>query len=181
MQKFNYDIAFSRNLGWISEEEFKRIKEFKIAIAGMGGVGGSHLVTLVRMGFSRFVIADFDVFEMQNFNRQYGANMSTIGQMKSSVMKDMALQINPDAVIEVFEEGINSENLSLFLKGVDLYVDGLDVFEIEVRRSIFAEAHRNKIPCITSAPIGFSATCLVFDKNSMSFEKYFQFKGGFIS
>jgi molybdopterin/thiamine biosynthesis adenylyltransferase len=176
MENFNYELAFSRNLGWITEDEFKKIKNFKIAIAGMGGVGGGHLTTLIRMGFRRFVIADFDVFEIQNFNRQYGANITSLGKKKSTVMKDLALQINPEAEIEVFEEGVKVENVSNFLNGVDLYVDGLDVFEIETRREIFAEARKREIPCVTSAPIGFGATCLVFDKNSISFEKYFQFK-----
>ena len=48
----------------------------------MGGVGGIYLITLARLGIQKFKIADFDHFELQNFNRQYGANTTSIGAFK---------------------------------------------------------------------------------------------------
>ena len=56
---FDYNEAFSRNIGWITEQEQGILKSKRIAIAGMGGVGGSHLLTLTRLGVGNFNIADF--------------------------------------------------------------------------------------------------------------------------
>ena len=60
MKQFNYENAFSRNLGWLNEKEQQIIRQTVIAIPGMGGVGGHHLHSLLRVGFCRFKIADFD-------------------------------------------------------------------------------------------------------------------------
>jgi tRNA threonylcarbamoyladenosine dehydratase len=172
---YNYDQAFCRNRGWISDHEFNLIKNFKIAIAGVGGVGGSHLMSLVRMGFSQFVISDPDEFEIQNFNRQHWADITTIGQNKCIVMRDLALKVNPKARIEIIEGAITDGNLNQFLDCVDLYVDGLDLFALNIRQKIFELARVKKIPAVTSAPLGFGASCIIFDETSMSFNDYFQF------
>src|SRR5947209_19614034 len=90
---FSYDTAFSRNLGWLTEWEQQALRYKRIAIAGMGGVGGFHLLTLVRFGVGAFNIADGDAFELVNFNRQAGATLHSIGHSKVSVMADSARQI----------------------------------------------------------------------------------------
>src|SRR5437764_7307201 len=83
---FCYKEAFSRNLGWLTEWEQQALRHKRIAIAGMGGVGGFHLLTLARFGIGAFNIADMDKFELVNFNRQIGATMETIGRPKAQVM-----------------------------------------------------------------------------------------------
>ena len=88
-QSFDYTQAFARNDGLISQIEQARLKHSRIAIPGLGGVGGVHLMTLVRMGIGKFHIADADQFSIANFNRQYGANLSTVGKDKTKVMKAM--------------------------------------------------------------------------------------------
>ena len=89
---FSYEQAFSRNIGWVTEWEQSALRGMCVAIAGMGGVGGIHLLTLVRLGIGRFRIADFDTFDIVNFNRQAGATMDTIGRPKIDVMAEMALR-----------------------------------------------------------------------------------------
>ena len=69
-----YDQAFLRNIGLLTQAEQEKLKRAKIAIPGMGGVGGLHLITMVRSGVGKFHVSDFDVFEPVNINRQYGAN-----------------------------------------------------------------------------------------------------------
>ena len=78
-EAFSYGQAFSRNIGWVTREEQQTLRRKTVAIAGMGGVGGSHLLTLTRLGVGRFHIADLDTFELANFNRQAGAMLSTTG------------------------------------------------------------------------------------------------------
>src|SRR5947207_2780281 len=96
---FSYEEAFSRNLGWLTEWEQQALRSKRIAIAGMGGVGGFHLMTLVRFGIGAFNIADMDTFGLVNFNRQIGATMATLGRSKARVMAEAARQVNPEVQI----------------------------------------------------------------------------------
>lgn len=171
---FSYAEAFSRNIGWVTRDEQQTLRGKRIAIAGLGGVGGSHLLTLTRLGIGAFNIADFDAFELANFNRQSGATVRTLGRAKSSVLHDMARDINPEMDIRVFSEGIDASNLDRFLAGADLYVDGLDFFAFKERRAVFAECARRRIPAITVAPLGMGASLLIFLPGKMTFERYFR-------
>jgi molybdopterin/thiamine biosynthesis adenylyltransferase len=170
---WSYDAACARHCGLIREEEQGRLKGSKVAIVGMGGVGGVHLITLARLGIGGFRIADPDTFEVANFNRQYGANLRNLGRNKAEVMADEALAINPELEIDVFPEAITSANVAALLDGVDVFIDGLDFFAIETRRLVFREARRRRIWAITAGPIGFSAAWLAFSPDGMSFDSYF--------
>ena len=174
---FDYRSAFARNIGWVTEQEQELLRGKRIAIAGLGGVGGSHLLTLSRLGIGSFHIADFDIFEIQNFNRQAGASVSHLNRPKVDVLAEMALDINPELVIKKFSEGVTEENLNSFLAGVDLYVDSLDFFALSMRRRLFAACAERGIPATTVAPIGMGAALLNFLPGGMSFEEYFRFEG----
>lgn len=171
---FDYEAAFSRNLGWISAAEQNALRRKRVAVAGMGGVGGVHLLTMSRLGIGGFNIADFDVFDIANMNRQAGAAMSSLGQPKAETLRRQALDINPELDVRVFDSGVTTENLDEFLDQVDLYVDGLDFFAFEARRATFAACRRRGIPAVTAAPLGFGAAVLVFTPDGMSFEEYFR-------
>lgn len=174
---FDYDAAFSRNVGWVTQGEQQSLRGKRIAIAGMGGVGGSHLLTLARLGVGAFNIADFDTFDIVNFNRQAGATMSSLGQPKMAVLAERARDINPALDIRTFPEGVTLDNLERFLEGVDLYVDGLDFFAFDARRATFAACRRLGIPAITAAPLGMGTAVLAFLPDSLSFEDYFCLDG----
>ena len=174
---FSYDDAFSRNLGWVTPAEQSALRGKCVAIAGLGGVGGSHLLTLARLGVGRFRIADFDTFDIVNFNRQAGAVLSTLGQPKSEVLAAMARDINPELQLRVFSEGIDTGNVDEFLDGADLYVDGLDFFAFEARELVFAECARRRIPATTVAPLGMGAALVNFLPGGMTFEEYFRVAG----
>lgn len=175
--RFAYATAFSRNIGWISVTEQAALRGKRIAIAGLGGVGGSHLLTLTRLGIGAFNLADFDSFELHNFNRQAGANLHTIGRPKLDVMADLARAINPELKLQLFPEGIGPDLLDIFLDGVDLYVDALDFFAVDIRRQVFAACHARHIPAITAAPLGMGSAVLTFVPGGMSFEEYFRLDG----
>src|SRR5574338_1379973 len=106
---FDYSEAFSRNIGWLSQEEQPLPRPKRVAIAGLGGVGGVHLLTLARLGVARFSLADFDTFDLVNFNRQVGATMSSLGQPKLEVLARMARDINPEVELTLYPEGANPE------------------------------------------------------------------------
>lgn len=176
MENFSYQRAFSRNIGWVTQGEQNYLRGKKIAIAGLGGVGGNHLLTLSRMGFENFHLADFDQFEIENFNRQCGAQIDHLGKSKLDVMTQMALQINPHIEISPFPKGVLEHNIDEFLNECELYIDGLDFFAIEIRRLVFRKALEKNIPCITVAPLGMGAASLVFLPGQMDFDHYFGLK-----
>ncbi len=175
---WDYETAFSRNRGLIEVEEQERLRSARVAIAGLGGVGGVHLVTLARLGIGRFTVADPDRFDVANTNRQYGATASTQGRRKDEVMVEVVRDVNPEVEIEVLPDPVGEENLEAFLRGVDVVVDGLDVFEIGVRRKLFRRAAELGIPAITAGPIGFSTAWILFTPDGMSFDRYFDLRDG---
>lgn len=170
---FSYTDAFSRNIGWLAPHEQELLRHKRVAIAGMGGVGGVHLTTLVRLGIGAFHIADFDKFQIHNFNRQVGASISTVEHTKIDVMARQALDINPELRLASFPAGVTPANVGEFLEGVDVYVDGLDFFAFEARRMVFAACAERGIPAVTAAPLGMGAALLNFMPGGMSFERYF--------
>ncbi len=174
---FDYLHAFSRNLGWVTEAEQQQLRGKRIAIAGLGGVGGSHLLTLARLGIGAFTLADFDTFDVPNFNRQAGAMVSTLGQPKVDVLSRMALDINPELQLRRFPAGVDDSNLDDFLRDVDLYVDSLDFFAFDARRKMFAACATKGIPAITAAPLGMGTAMLIFMPGQMTFEQYFRLEG----
>jgi molybdopterin/thiamine biosynthesis adenylyltransferase len=174
---FDYATAFSRNIGWVTSEEQGSLRDKRVAIAGLGGVGGYHFLALARLGIGKFNVADSDVFGLENFNRQVGATIATIGRPKVDVLVAMAKEINPEAQVKTFSGGVSRENLPEFLDGVDVYVDGLDFFAFDARRATFAACTNFGVPAITVAPLGMSAALVNFLPRRMTFEEYFRLEG----
>lgn len=174
---FDYDSAFSRNIGWVTLVEQQKLRKSRIAIAGLGGVGGAHLLTLARLGIAHMHIADFDEFDVHNLNRQAGASMPNMGQPKLDTMARLARDINPEIDLQVFPHGVQPDNVDEFLRNVDVYVDGLDFFALPARRMVFAKCREKGIPALTAAPLGMGVAFLYFRPDGMSFEDYFQVEG----
>jgi molybdopterin/thiamine biosynthesis adenylyltransferase len=168
-----YDSAFSRHVGLITAEEQQKLRQCRVAIPGMGGVGGVHLVTLARLGIGRFTIADPDEFDLANFNRQQGATLQGLGRNKAEVMAELALDINPELDIRVWHERVTKDNVGDFLDGADILLDGIDFFSFDARRMIFREARARGIWGVTAGPVGFSAAWVLYDPAGMSFDEYF--------
>jgi molybdopterin/thiamine biosynthesis adenylyltransferase len=171
--RWSYEEAFSRNVGLIDREEQQRLRSSRVSIVGMGGVGGVHLITLARLGVSQFTIADPDTFGAVNFNRQYGATTRSLGRNKAEVMAEEARAINPEVEVTVLPGGIGPENVGQFLDGADVLVDGIDFFELPVRRLLFRQARERGLWAVTAGPLGFSTAWLTFSPTGMSFDDYF--------
>lgn len=174
---FVYSRAFSRNIGWVTQAEQLKLKHARIAIAGLGGVGGAHLLTLSRLGISNFNISDFDEFDVHNLNRQAGAFMSFMGKPKLETLVKMARGINPESDIRLFPKGVQPDNVDEFLQDADVYVDGLDFFALPARRMVFAKCREKGIPVLTAAPLGVGVAMLYFSPGGMSAEDYFKWEG----
>ena len=175
---WSYQEAFSRNIGLLTPPEQERLRRACVAIAGLGGVGGVHALTLARLGIGRFHLADLDVFEPANMNRQAGAFVSTLGQAKTEVMARLLRDINPEVRVVTFGDGIHPENIDAFLDGVDVAIDGVDFFLMGPRRLLFRRARERGIYAITSGPVGFGATLHIFSPAGMSFDEFFDLRDG---
>ncbi len=173
---WNYEEAFSRNLGLISPSEQDRLRNCRVAIPGMGGVGGLHLMTLTRLGIGKFRIADADQFAVGNFNRQFGSSVGRLINPKHRCLATAARDVNPDLELDVVTDFIDESNVDAFLDGVDLLVDAVDFFAFDARRLLFQEARRRGIWAVTAGPIGFSTAWISFDPNGMSFDEYFDLR-----
>jgi len=165
-------LAFSRNLGWITYREQTKLKESCVAVAGLGGAGGLSAVTLARLGVGSFKLADPELFELTDINRQTGASWNTTGLRKTEVIRRMILGINPEASVETFPEGVTEENIESFLKEADLAIDGIDLFNPRAKLLFFGACRKKRIFVITSCPLGFGASLLVFSPDGMSWEEY---------
>lgn len=173
MTPFNYNEAFSRNLGVVSTAEHERLRNSTVAIAGMGGVGGDYLISLVRAGVGGFHLAEFDEFELVNFNRQYGASVPTLGRRKLEVMVEHARAINPELRITNFEDGIQPGNIDAFLDGVDLAVDAVDAFAVDKHPLLVNAASARGLGTIAAVPLGLGAGVLAFGPQGMAYDDYF--------
>ncbi len=170
--------AFSRSLGFLDAQDMDTLVRSRVAIPGLGGVGGVHVITLARSGVGRFNLADLDNYEPANMNRQFGARVQNFGRSKLDVMVEEALSVNPFLDIKTFPNGVTNDNLDAFLDGVDVVLDGLDFFVFDVRRKLFKRAYELDIPVITAGPLGFSSALLVFTPSGMPFDEYFDIEDG---
>lgn len=175
-ETFDYNTAFSRSLGWLTPVEQEKISEVKIGIVGLGGVGGQYSEILTRLGVRHFVIYDQDQFAVENTNRQNECKTSTYGRNKAEVIGELILDINPTAQVEAYARALRIEDVDSFCNKVDIYLDSLDFFEIDVRMAIFKKMKELGKPALTLAPVGTGTAFLLFTKDSMSFDDYFGFK-----
>lgn len=175
---FSYDEAFSRNLGWVTSEEQALLRGKKVAIAGMGGVGGVQAITLARLGVGHFHLADFDTFALANFNRQAGAFVSTLDRPKVDVIGGMVSDVNAEARVTRFSEGVTPANVDAFFDGVDVYIDALDYFAFDARLLVHRKCRERGIPAVIVAPLGMGAALINFLPGGITFEDYFRVHEG---
>ena len=103
----------------------KKIKQGRIGIAGAGGLGSSVAIALTRVGVGQLNIADFDVVEPSNLNRQQYF-IDQIGMPKVIALRNNLQRINPGTKINIFNKKVTPENLSEFFGEVDILVEAFD-------------------------------------------------------
>ncbi|MFV0348158.1 MAG: ThiF family adenylyltransferase [Halodesulfovibrio sp.] len=172
--RFAYAVeAFSRSIGFLDAADLERLSRARVAVPGLGGVGSAHVATLARLGIGAFHLADMDIYNPVNMNRQHGARVNTWGCSKLDTVAQDVTAINPFVELELFPNGLTASNLDAFLQGVDVVIDGLDFFVFDMRRKLFNRARELNIPVITAGPLGFSSALLVFTSKGMTFDEYF--------
>ena len=122
---FFYTEFTTRNLGFVNAEEQEKLRTSHVFVCGVGGMGGAALQSLVRMGIGQFTIADMDVFEVSNLNRQVFATMDTVGTEKTDATVAGIHAINPHASVKVYGEDW-TKFLPRILADVDIVINGMD-------------------------------------------------------
>ena len=150
---------YSRMLGALSEREMEALRTKSVFIAGCGGLGGYLLEYLTRLGVGRIRIADGDVFEASNLNRQLLSEPERIGTKKVDAAAERARRINPNVIFEAVPQYLTAENAAELLKGCDLALDALD--NSDARRVLRAGCSRAGIPWIHGAIQGWVSQAAV--------------------
>lgn len=149
----------SRNWGFVSEEEQRRLGSVRVAVAGCGGDGGLVVETLVRLGVRSFALADPEAFAVENLNRQNGCDVTTIGRSKAEVLAELVSRIAPSATVDVFSDGVTPGNVEAFVAGAGIVVDEVEYTRPDVAVCLARAARRRGLPVVSGLNVGFG--CLV--------------------
>lgn len=136
----------------IGKENIELIASKKIAIVGVGGVGGALAISLARCGVENFTLIDFDKVSASNINRQVVAFEQTIGKNKVDVLKEMILAINKNAKVNAVAQKICKENVKELISDFDLVVDAIDSVQDKVE--LICHCKENNINIISSMGAG---------------------------
>ncbi len=118
---------FHRTELMLGEDAVKHFSELKIIIFGLGGVGSWCVESLVRTGFANITLVDYDTISTTNINRQLPATTKTVGRLKTEVLRERFLEINPDAKISIRSEAYSPDNAESFhLADYDVIIDCID-------------------------------------------------------
>lgn len=149
---FAYDVFTTRNYGFVSQEEQARLRAGAVFVAGVGGMGGACLASLVRAGVGRIAIADIDAFEVSNLNRQMFANLDTVGQDKAAASAAAIARINPEIELEIFG-GEWTKRLDDIAKRYPVIVNGCDDVAATVQLYRMARTHGASVIDAYAAPL----------------------------
>lgn len=170
---YDYSIVTSRNLGIFTPEQQEIIRNTKVALAGTGG-NADILFTLVQLGFRNFRIADPDVFEASNLNRQLGAYVDNLGINKAHAVAIELRRMATDVNVDVMTRGVTIENAPSFVRDMHVVIDGIDIEVMHARQALFDSARSNDLPVFTSPAVAFGAGLGIFDPvRSPSFKEFF--------
>lgn len=144
---------FSRTELLLGKEAMERLKGARVAVFGVGGVGGYVCEALVRSGVGEFDLIDDDKVCLTNLNRQIIATRKTVGKYKTDVMKERILEINPDAKVNTHKCFFLPENADEFpFEDYDYIVDAVDTVTAKI--SLVMKAKEMDIPIISSMGAG---------------------------
>lgn len=145
--------AFSRTQMLIGEEALECLRKSKVAVFGIGGVGGYVVEALARSGVGNFELTDNDTVSLSNLNRQIIATRNTVGQYKTDVMKERILSINPEAEVSVHRCFYLPETADEFdFKSYSYVVDAVDTVTAKI--DIIIRAKSAGVPVISSMGAG---------------------------
>ena len=143
---------FSRTELLIGKDALEKLKNSKVAIFGIGGVGSFALEGLVRAGVGNFVLVDDDKVCLTNINRQLIATRKTVGKYKVEVAKERILEINPKAKVEVYQEFFLPQTQGIIDETIDYIIDCVDTVTAKIE--LVVRAKKLDVPIISCMGTG---------------------------
>lgn len=143
----------ARSIHMLGPDKIESLATKKVAVFGLGGVGGYVVEALVRMGVGHLVLIDHDVIDITNLNRQLYALHSTIGKDKVAVAYERCKDINPDVEIECYKEFFLPDDTQDYLiEGCDFVVDAIDSTRAKI--ALIEMCYTNKVRIISCMGTG---------------------------
>ena len=147
------ESKFSRTEMLVGNDGMEKLKEAKVAVFGLGGVGSFVCEGLARSGVGNFILIDFDKIDESNINRQLIANVNTIGRYKVDLMKERILEINPDANVETYKEFYMADSTSnIITEDLSYAVDCVDTIMAKI--AVICKCDALNVPVISSMGTG---------------------------
>ncbi len=143
---------FSRTELIIGKDGVEKLKNAKVAIFGIGGVGSFVVEGLVRAGIGNFMLVDDDKVCLTNLNRQIIATRKTVGKNKVEVAKERILDINPNANVEIYQEFFMPNSKEILDDTIDYIVDAVDTVTAKIE--LVVRAQKLNIPIISCMGTG---------------------------
>lgn len=127
---FDHDAFYwemvSRNIGVYSREEQQKLREAKVLICGLGGVGGCEAILCARMGIGKVTGVDMDSYDVSNINRQMLATSGTVGKSKAAVASASLKEINPTMEVTTVSAQVDEDNAQELIQGHDIVLEAVD-------------------------------------------------------
>ncbi len=143
---------YIRNFNTLSQDEQTVLSESRVAVIGLGGLGGGVVEMLARIGVGTLVLMDGDAFETSNLNRQILATEALVGHSKASAARARVKAINTTVQVTACHDFLDNKNADATVKGCDLVIDCLD--SIETRFLLESACKRAEIPLVSGAIAG---------------------------
>jgi molybdopterin/thiamine biosynthesis adenylyltransferase len=144
---------YSRNRDTISIAQQLQLCRSRVAVIGCGGLGGYLIEELARLGVGTLVLADPDVFEEHNLNRQLFSSPARLGRAKVEAARERVAEVNPAVTVVAHRAAFSRENGQSLLSGCSAVVDGLD--NIHTRRVLAAISRDLSLPFVHGAIAGW--------------------------
>lgn len=161
-------MIYQRTELLIGSENLEKLKKSCVIVFGLGGVGGSAVEALARVGIGEISVVDFDTVDITNLNRQIIATQNTVGKNKAEIMKERIHSINPDIKVNIFVEKFSKENEKIFFenKKYDYIIDAIDL--VKFKLELIELAKEKNIPIISSMGTGNKLNPAAFEVADIS-------------
>ncbi len=166
-----YRERTDRNIGWISREEQEKIHKSVVCIAGCGGMGGLLASIFVRLGVGEVRIADCEVFDTSNINRQFAATRDNIEKSKAFETARMVRAISDDTTLVVYPQGITENTVLPFIEGASVVCDEIEFWAVGSRILLHQVARREQVGVYNCNTVGFGTRLFFFEPEGYTMEE----------
>ncbi|HEX4104224.1 MAG TPA: ThiF family adenylyltransferase [Candidatus Paceibacterota bacterium] len=166
-----YSARIDRNIGWITDEEQATVHRARIGIAGCGGMGGRLAEIFLRLGVGELRLADSELFDASNINRQFAATRASIGKSKAMETAQQLRAITDDTTLVVYLDGITERTVADFVGECDVICDEIEFWCVGARILLHRTARAQGIPVFVANTVGFGSHVFLFTNAGCTMEE----------